>query len=114
MHASRHHRERFIGDAASRTIVGLVALWLALTPALTGAQEQRATPAAEPMMAAAMFRGNAAGTGEQPGPGPEGDPVLLWQFDTDGRVDSTPAVVDGVVYVGSSDGALYAVGSDNS
>ena len=34
---------------------------------------------------------------------------LLWQFKTEGSVTSSPAIVDGVVYFGDSDGWLYAV-----
>src|SRR5215210_7207529 len=98
----------------NQTTGGLVALWLALTPGLTGAQDQPATPADDPVMAAAMFRGNAARTGEQPGPGLSGEPVLRWQFETDGRVDSTPVVVDGIVYFGSDDGNVYAVAADTA
>jgi len=58
-----------------------------------------------------MFRGNAAHTGEMPGPGP--DPAhgvqVRWQFATGSYVDSSPAVVDGVVYAGGSDGNIYAL-----
>lgn len=57
---------------------------------------------------ASMFRGNAARTGESPGPGPKGAPRLRWHFQTAEGV-SNPVVVDGVVYVGSTDGYLYAV-----
>lgn len=32
-----------------------------------------------------------------------------WQFDTSGKVGSSPAVVDGTVYIGSDDKSLYAV-----
>lgn len=35
--------------------------------------------------------------------------IVAWKFKTSGRVLSTPAVVGGVVYVGSTDGALYAI-----
>ncbi len=31
-----------------------------------------------------------------------------WAFQTGGSTDSSPAVVDGVIYVGSSDQNLYA------
>ena len=34
---------------------------------------------------------------------------LLWRCRMDGDVRSSPAVADGVVYVGSSDGYVYAV-----
>ena len=33
----------------------------------------------------------------------------LWLYDTDNSVFSSPAVVDGVVYVGSRDGYVYAL-----
>jgi hypothetical protein len=56
-----------------------------------------------------IFRGNPARTGEMPGPGPAGAPVQLWRFAASGPVASSPAVADGGVYVGSSDGHLYAV-----
>ena len=58
-----------------------------------------------------MFRGNAARIGEMPGPGP--DPANgiqeRWRFTAGDSVDSSPTVVDGVVYVGSDDGTLYAL-----
>ena len=103
-----------------RTIFVLMGLWLALTPARIGAQEQLATPvAATPVAAAAvtataMFRGNAARTGEQPGPGPVGEPVLRWRFHAGDIVTSSPAVSNGVVYVGSGSyeaqtGTLFAI-----
>ena len=34
-----------------------------------------------------------------------------WRFETDNDVSSSPAVVDGVVYVGSDDGNVYAIGN---
>jgi outer membrane protein assembly factor BamB len=36
--------------------------------------------------------------------------ALLWSFATGGNVISSPAVVNGVVYVGSGDHTLYAFG----
>jgi outer membrane protein assembly factor BamB len=56
-----------------------------------------------------MARGNAAHTGEHPGPGPVGKPVVLWRFRTNAPIASSPAVWDGRVYVGSDDGFLFAV-----
>ena len=49
-----------------------------------------------------MFRGNPARTGEMPGPGPEGEISVLWQWSGDEGdwVESSPAVVNGIVYVG--------------
>ena len=40
------------------------------------------------------------------------DQSLLWAFTTDGWVVTAPAVVDGVVYVGSDDHSLYALTAD--
>jgi outer membrane protein assembly factor BamB len=38
----------------------------------------------------------------------------MWSYQTGGNVYSSPAVVDGVVYFGSYDGNLYAVGQNTS
>lgn len=58
-----------------------------------------------------MFRGNAARTGEMPGPGP--DPTHgvqeRWRFETGTQDSSSAAVVDGVVYVGDIAGDVHAL-----
>lgn len=59
-----------------------------------------------------MFHGDAAHTGQNPGPAPEGPPVQRWVFETGGAVRSSPAVVDGVVYIGSRDQSLYAINAE--
>lgn len=71
--------------------------------------------AAEPMTAAAgsddwpLFRGDAMSTGVSRGTLPEKLDVL-WKFTVAGTAfDSTPSIVDGVVYVGDMDGRLYAL-----
>ena len=56
-----------------------------------------------------MFRSNLARTGEVPGPGPLGDPVLLWSFTTANWVFASPVVADRIVYIGSRDGNIYAL-----
>ena len=38
--------------------------------------------------------------------------TLLWSYTTDNAIESTPAVADGVVYVGSTDHTLYALNAD--
>jgi eukaryotic-like serine/threonine-protein kinase len=64
-----------------------------------------------------MFRGNPARTGEHPGPGPIGRLNPLWATRLGSTISSTPAVADGVVFVGSvgadtlAGGALHAVDS---
>ena len=37
------------------------------------------------------------------------DKSVLWECMTGGRISSSPAIEDGVVYFGSGDGYLYAV-----
>ena len=37
----------------------------------------------------------------------------LWTFDAGAGIESTAAIVNGVVYVGSLDGSLYAIGLDD-
>ena len=58
-----------------------------------------------------MFRGNLSRTGEMagPGPNPNSDVQEMWRFSTGGAVLSSPAVVDGVLFVGSDDGNVYSV-----
>lgn len=73
----------------------------------TGTATASAAPV--PLGAAPMFRGGPTRTGEDPGPGPQGDPTLLWRADTAGEVYSSPAVVDGTVYLGSKSGFLQAL-----
>ena len=68
------------------------------------------------------YRGDAARTGNQPGPGPTASPAERWRFavpfdENDPYADlladllviSWPVVADGVVYAGGLDGALYAI-----
>ena len=57
---------------------------------------------------AAMFRGTPDHLGNYAGPAPTLR-TLAWKFKTGGRVISSPAVAGGTVYVGSSDGHIYAV-----
>ena len=60
-----------------------------------------------------MFRGNAARTGVNPGPGVEGSPRLLWRVKAGSisLLGPSPAVVGGVVYLGggSFDHHVYAL-----
>lgn len=58
---------------------------------------------------ASMFRGNLAHTGIYPGAGVQKLTGIKWKFQTGGRVISSPAVANGVAYVGSTDKNLYAV-----
>ena len=58
---------------------------------------------------AAMFRGNLQHTGVYNAAGAPKFNGIKWKFHTGGRVISSPAVVNGVVYVGSTDGNFYAI-----
>ncbi len=55
-----------------------------------------------------MYRASRGMTGHVRGPLPD-DPKLLWRFPTDDTIRSTPAIRDGVAYVGSYDGKVYAI-----
>lgn len=90
----------------------VVALSLALVPtALTARQATPDTPTTVQEPGVPMVRGNAAHTGEMPGPGPVADPEILWQFET-GGVRTSPAVVGDTVYVGTLDGFVVALDRD--
>jgi len=56
-----------------------------------------------------MYRGDPAHTGQQPGPGPAAQPTVAWRFETGGEVYASPAIADGVIYLTSKSGFLYAV-----
>ena len=57
----------------------------------------------------AMFRGGPTHAGVYETDGVEQEPTVVWRFATGGRVLSSPAVTGDRAYVGSDDGALYAV-----
>jgi outer membrane protein assembly factor BamB len=59
-----------------------------------------------------MFRGDAAHTGVYRTGAVARFERVKWQFHTSGPVISSPAVADGMVYIGSTDGALYALDRD--
>jgi outer membrane protein assembly factor BamB len=56
-----------------------------------------------------MFRGDARHTGVYDAPGVTTLNAVKWKFHTGGQVNSSPAVVGGTVFVGSTDGNLYAL-----
>ncbi|MBN2293951.1 MAG: PQQ-like beta-propeller repeat protein, partial [Pirellulales bacterium] len=60
-----------------------------------------------------LFRGDPAATGMARCDLPA-EPELLWTFSTDdGGFEATAVIADSMVYVGSTDGRLYAVRLDN-
>ena len=60
-----------------------------------------------------MFRGNAQHTGVYSATGVASSAGLKWKFHTGGMVIGSPAVAGGVVYVGSTDGNLYAIDAES-
>jgi outer membrane protein assembly factor BamB len=61
----------------------------------------------------AMFRGNAEHSGVYQTAGVMHSPSVKWKFHTNGYVNSSPAVANDMVYVGSADGGLYAVNKES-
>jgi eukaryotic-like serine/threonine-protein kinase len=59
-----------------------------------------------------MFRGDAQHTGVYATAGVSRFHGVKWKFHTGGYVVSSPALADGIVYFGSTDGHLYAVDRD--
>jgi eukaryotic-like serine/threonine-protein kinase len=55
------------------------------------------------------FHGNNARTGVYDSDGPKKLTGVKWIFKTEGPVISSPALAAGVVFIGSSDGGLYAI-----
>ena len=56
-----------------------------------------------------MFRGNAARTGENPGPAPLERPVVKWKTFVGGESYASPVVGPNVVYVATKAGSLVAL-----
>ena len=56
-----------------------------------------------------MFRGGLDHAGVYPGTAPRHEPKLKWQFATGGQVISSPAIANGMAYVGSTNQQLYAL-----
>src|SRR5262249_58274121 len=81
----------------TRRLLALLAATLALLA--TPLRAQSVSP---------MFRGNARHTGVSANAGAHFG-GLLWRAQTGGPVRSTPALVDGTLYAGSTDGHLYAI-----
>lgn len=60
-------------------------------------------------VAQATFHADAARTGAYPSSGPLAAPTVKWTFKTPGPIVTTPAIADGVVYIASLSGHLYAI-----
>lgn len=83
---------------------------LALLLALSVWGVPRATPLdAQSPGSAAVFGGGQARGGLLDTRGVDAPGPIQWEVQTDGPVRSSPIVADGIVYVGSHDGVLYAI-----
>jgi outer membrane protein assembly factor BamB len=60
-------------------------------------------------LAEPTFHGNVARTGVYDGAGPTHTPAVKWTFKAAGPIVTSPAIVDGVVYIASLSGHLYAI-----
>jgi outer membrane protein assembly factor BamB len=60
-------------------------------------------------VAQSTFHGNIARTGVYDSSGPTKLASVKWTFKTNGPVVSSPAIANGVVFIGSLDGSLYAI-----
>jgi outer membrane protein assembly factor BamB len=90
-----------ISNRAFTSVTSALLLPLAMTgPVLARAQD------------APMFRGNLAHTGVYQGPGPRTLDRVKWVFPTGAYVIASPAVVGGTVYIGSTNGKLYALDAE--
>src|SRR5262245_26956467 len=92
-------RRRLGGPVAFRVIV---ASWLVLTCHLD---------AQSPAPNWSQFRGNARLTGVAANAPPE-TLSLKWTFEAGDSIESSAAIIDGAVYVGSSKGELLAIDLD--
>lgn len=59
--------------------------------------------------AQATFHGNVARTGVYESPGPSRFGGVRWSFKTDGPIVASPAIAEGMVYIASLDGYMYAI-----
>ena len=62
-----------------------------------------------PLQAQTTFHGNNARTGVYQATGPKQSGSVKWIFKAGGPIVTSPAIADGVVYIASLDGHLYAV-----
>ncbi|HZI95150.1 MAG TPA: PQQ-binding-like beta-propeller repeat protein [Patescibacteria group bacterium] len=98
-----------------RTVIAALACMACIAPGLTRpeAVESRAAQSAAktPADAWPSFRGNPQLSGASGADLPR-DLVLVWSFEAGGGIESTAAIKDGAVYVGSLDGNLYCLSLD--
>jgi outer membrane protein assembly factor BamB len=64
-----------------------------------------------PFLDYAFFHGNEMHTGTYPGITYKNFGDVKWKFKTGGKIFSSPAIANGITYVGSEDSNLYAIGA---
>jgi outer membrane protein assembly factor BamB len=82
------------------------------TPVDPAATLTPVVPASTPGADVLAYRGDAARSGNMPGPGPDGTPAIRWTFQAGAPIGSQVVVVGKVVYVVSTDGTVHAVDLD--
>lgn len=75
----------------------------------TGSPTAQPDPSQISTAEVATYRGDAARTGQMPGPGPSGVPRIAWQYATGGQLRSSAVVRGGTTYVVSGDGIVHAL-----
>ncbi len=91
----------------SMTLIAALITCLLLSGSLVGLSQAETSDIS-------IFRGNPARTGAMPGPGPAETNGIVerWRVNTGHPIYSSAAIVDGVVYIGSGDGNIYALEAD--
>jgi outer membrane protein assembly factor BamB len=99
--------KQFVYGAATLAVLVVLAVGMVLYFQYIG--QSAAEPTAAGLTSAeVMYKGGPQRTGVYDVEGPKRG-ELQWKFPTHGPMWAAPAVVDGVAYVGSQDGFLYAV-----
>lgn len=119
-HASMSKVGVWVNGVALLTLAGLVWRLLAVpgsdpleipTPVPSPTPEVALAAAASPN-AVLMHRGGPDHLGANPGPVPTGRLYRDWRFDSGGELYSSPAIADGMLYIGSKSGFLYAIDAE--
>ena len=103
-------QEEASGAGGAGSLIG--ALGMAAMTATAGADDLQIDPAEYDPLQGRVYRGNLRRDGRFEVPGVRELKGLKWRFKTGGPVKSSPVVVDGVAYVGSLDGNVYAVDAE--
>jgi outer membrane protein assembly factor BamB len=85
-------------------------------PTSTVASIDAPTPSPEPQISVdgmPMYMGNAARTGLADAAGPGDSAAIAWTAQMDKGSAGTPALADGIIYLGSADGHLYAFDAES-